>query len=56
MNNIERRIEILKRQIQEQEEFLRNEKRMKTLLSKRFDRMLNWDNAPNKSTPLGKSE
>ena len=43
MIGIERRIEELKKQILEQEEILRNEKRMKKLLSLRFDKLIKGD-------------
>jgi hypothetical protein len=43
MNGIERRIEELKKQILEQEEILRDEKRMKNILSKRFDKLIKGD-------------
>ena len=43
MIGIERRIEVLKKQILEQEEILRNERRMKRLLSLRFDKLIKGD-------------
>lgn len=43
MIGIERRIEELKKQILEQEEILRNERRMKKLLSLRFDKLIKGD-------------
>lgn len=44
MKGIERRIEELRKQILEQEEILRNEKRMKNIINKRFDKLIKGDN------------
>lgn len=44
MNSLEKRIQILKKQILEQEEYLRTEKMMKNLLIRKFSKMLKADN------------
>ena len=44
MKGIERRIEELRKQILEREEILRNEKRMKNIINKRFDKLIKGDN------------
>ena len=50
MNCFERRIEVLKKQIEEQEQLIREEKIIKKLIRRRFDRMLKVvqnNNSPN---------